>query len=480
MGWANLSKVMRAFPKRALALLGGLVLGTPLVFVPPFGRAEDVSPSMARPRTLASRIQYRPVIDRSELLQATQQTLHYVSALRGLPVLSPVKAALQSREEIERSLIRDLDERTTADEFDAETKLFLKLGLVPKDFRYRELLVGIINEQVAGYYRPRTKSLYLADWLTLEEQNTVMVHELAHALQDQHFHLERFARPPKGWSDRELAILSLIEGDATAVMLNHLLKPQRLDITSIPLPLSTVFDQLQKSDDQRIKVLNSAPPIIRESLLFPYAYGTTFVQYILIHSSWKRVSDAYADPPNSTEQILHPAKFLDRDDPLRIELPRLEKILGRAMLRRLSDTMGEFGYYLILSPYVDKTKARRAAEGWDGDQLALYENRRTGQLLLVHYTTWDSEAEAEEFARVYAERTTARYPDAREVQGTETPTVHRWDTGEGIVYLERRGADVLILEGLAQADAQKLAPLTKALWQTRKMETGSARRPSSR
>lgn len=483
MGLVKLSKVWQLPRKVGLGLLILGVVGiTPLAsgHTSELGHRSRAS-RLARSGGQAPPVYQRPVIDRGELLQATQQMLHYVSELRGLPVIHSVKAALQSREEIQRSLIKDLDERTTADEFEASTKLLIKLGLVPKDFKYRELLTRIIEEQVAGYYRPRTKSLYLADWLTLDEQNSVMVHELAHALQDQHFRLERFSRLPKGQSDYELAISSLIEGDATAVMLNHLLKPQRLDIASIPIPLSTIFDQLQKSDDQRIKVLNSAPAVVRESLLFPYAYGTTFVQYILIHSSWKRISEAYADPPDSTEQVLHPAKFLTRDYPVRIELPRLEKLLGKATSRRIFDTTGEFGYYLILSQYVDKGKARRAAEGWDGDQLALYENKRTGTLLLVQYTTWDSEADADEFARAYAERTTACYTGAREVPSSGNTTMHRWETAEGDVYLERRGSDVLILEGLDDAALKKLPHLVKALWGSRKTEKGpSSNRISTR
>lgn len=468
MGLVKLSKVWRLFQKVGGGLLILSLLGAPPVIS---GRSwPRGNGSSAEGVPQASPVYHRPVIDRGELLQATQQMLHYVSELRGLPILHSVKAALQSREEIQRSLIRDLDESTTADEFDASTKLLIKLGLVPRDFKYRELLIRIIEEQVAGYYRPKTKNLYLADWLTLDEQNSVMVHELTHALQDQHFRLERFSRLPKGQSDYELAIASLIEGDATAVMLNHLLKPQRLDIASIPIPLSTVFDQLQKSDDARIKVLNRAPPVIRESLLFPYAYGTTFVQYILIHSSWKRVSEAYADPPDSTEQVLHPAKFLNRDYPVRIQLPRLEKVLGKASVRRLFDTNGEFGHYLILSQYIDKGKARRAAEGWGGDQFALYENKATGNTLVVQYSTWDSEADADEFARAYAERTVARYPDAREVRPARETTIRMWETAEGNVYLERQGRDVLILEGLDEAAMKKLPQLVKTLWQGRKIE----------
>jgi hypothetical protein len=405
--------------------------------------------------------------DRTAVVTLTKKILREVSQLRGLTIRRPVAAALQSRPAIESSLMKDLDEKITAAEFDAATKALIKFGLVAKDFKYRELLIKLLTEQVAGYYRPKTKNLYLADWLSLDEQRTVMVHELVHALQDQHFNLERFEDTPDGQSDKDLAIHALIEGEATAVMLNYLLKPQKLDITALRIPLTTIFDQLQKTDDQRAEVLNSSPAAIRESLLFPYTYGAGFIQHVLQRSSWQQVSSAYSAPPDSTEQILHPEKFLRRDYPVTIELARLEEPLDKTVVRRTFDTNGEFGYLIILAEYLDKETARSAAEGWDGDQFALYENPTTGNLLLAHLSIWDDESEAKEFAEVYAQRTARRYKEAKEIP-SDTPGAQMWQTEEGLVYVERRGTDVLVLEGLEETAKKKLPSVANALWQSKK------------
>lgn len=450
---------LRAGPGSKIARIGGcalLILALGASFPQPFPRQT------ARPNVLA----------------LVQDVLAEVSRLRGLPIRRPVKAGLQSRAEIQRSLREDMNRRIPESEFEAATKALIMFGLVPRDFNYRELLLGILTEQVAGYYRPRTKTLYLADWLTLEEQRAVMVHELTHALQDQHFDLGRFEKSPQGESDRDLAVHALIEGEAMGVMLTYMLKPQGLDFASLPIPLASVFEHLMTMEDERSRVLLSAPRAVRESLLFPYVHGAAFVHYLVRHGSWARVSQAYADPPDSTEQILHPEKFLSRDRPVRIRLAEVRPLLDRSLRRLLRDRNGEFGYRLILRQYLDEATARRAAEGWNGDQFALYEDRRKGHLLLVHLSTWENEAEAREFADAYARRTERRYRRAREVPPGPGASWRLWETEEGDVFLERRGQDVLLVEGLPARWRDRWPRLRRALWMSRK--DAPARSPSER
>ncbi|GBC82538.1 hypothetical protein HRbin10_01665 [bacterium HR10] len=405
---------------------------------------------------------------RPNVLSLVEEILAEVSHLRGLPVRHPVNAGLQSRAEIERYLLEDVNRKISPEEFDAAAKALIAFGLAPPGFDYRDLLLRILTEQVAGYYRPRTKTLYLADWLTPEEQRWVMVHELVHALQDQHFDLRRFEDGPKGESDRDLAIHALIEGEAMGVMLTYILKPQGMDLTSLPVPLTAVFEQLQAMGDERSRVLQSAPAAVRESLLFPYTYGAAFVQYLVRHGSWAHVSRAYADPPDSTEQILHPEKFLARDRPVRIRLADIRPLLSRSLRRRLTDRNGEFGYLLILREYLDKSVAERAAQGWDGDQFALYEDARTGHLLLVHLSTWEDADEAREFAEAYARRIERRYKRARAIPYASEMPWRSWETEAGRVYLERRGRDVLIVEGMREEWADRWPRLRHALWASRK------------
>jgi hypothetical protein len=422
-----------------------------------------LSPLMSLPTPRSMREQTA----RPDALSAVEEVLAEVSHLRGLSVRYRVKTGLRSRAEIERYVLENLNTRISPREFDAAAKALIAFGLAPRGFDYRDLLLRILTEQIAGYYHPKTKTLYVADWLTLEEQRLVLVHELVHALQDQHFDLRRFEKGPQGESDRDLAVHALIEGEAMGVMLTYMLKPQGLDMTSIPVPLTLLFEQLRMMEDGRSQALQSAPAAVRESLLFPYTYGAAFVQYLVREGSWTRVSRAYADPPDSTEQILHPEKFLSRDRPIRIHVRDVGALLSRSLRKRLSDRNGEFGYFLILREYLDTPTAKRAAEGWEGDQFVLYEDVRTGHVLLIHLSTWEDDAEAREFTEAYSRRTERRYRMARALPHPPNISGRAWETEAGRVYIERHGADVLIVEGLLTEWAARWPQLRRALWASR-------------
>ncbi|HEX8998430.1 MAG TPA: DUF6782 family putative metallopeptidase, partial [Blastocatellia bacterium] len=212
-----------------------------------------------------------------EVVAATSEILEEVSKLRGLKPLTPVKSGTKSRAEIEQEIIRGFEETTTPEEIAAANKALIAYGLAPKDFRYREFMIKLMTEQVAGFYRPKSKELFIADWNDLEQQKPVMVHELQHALQDQHFNLRRFEKWPSGDSDREAAIHALIEGDATALMYARQLKGMEMDISKLP-PISSFSDQsLAQAERDKQAVFLAAPASLRESLIFPYVYGATFV-----------------------------------------------------------------------------------------------------------------------------------------------------------------------------------------------------------
>src|SRR5215216_164337 len=280
------------------------------------------------------------------VLNATDEILKSVSRLRALDIKHMVKAGFKTKDEIEASVIRDLDENTPPEEFDATQKTLLKLGLVTKDFRLRDFIVKLLREQVAGYYEPKTKDFYLAAWLPLSEQKKVIAHELVHALQDQHFNLRRFERWPKGDSDAELAVHALVEGEATLIMIQYDFQQQgmRLDMTKIGPLTERLLEGDTNENDPNYPVLSTAPNVLRENLQFPYIYGAGFVQADLKSRSWQGLDRAYDVLPASTEQIMHPERFLARDNPVKIEMPDLAATFGRDWKQSDADVNGEFGY----------------------------------------------------------------------------------------------------------------------------------------
>src|SRR2546425_641920 len=218
------------------------------------------------------------------IIATTAAVLKETSEIRELPILHPVKSGAQSRTEIERMVIRNLDDQTTPAEMHATEQALKKLGLAPPDFQYRTFLIKLLSEQVAGYFDPKQQEFFLADWIDLEGQKPVMAHELTHALQDQHFNLRRFEHWPKGDSDAELAAHSLIEGDATLAM--------ALYIANNPLRVLAFLKSLGSTGPPS-EELDKAPRALRESLLFPYQDGEKWVSVLYKEGGWDRVSKAF-------------------------------------------------------------------------------------------------------------------------------------------------------------------------------------------
>lgn len=409
------------------------------------GRAQTTKPAATvNPKTAAIR-------------EATTEVLRETSDLRQLAILRPVESGAQSRSEIEQMLIRSLDESSTPEELRASQVVLAKLGLVPAGFQLRSFIISLLTEQVAGYYDPKTRHFYLADWIDLDGQKPVMAHELTHALQDQHFNLNRFEKWPKGDSDAELAAHALIEGDATVAMTQYILRsPARALAMLRSMGGSASSEQIDK-----------APRALRESLLFPYERGMKWVNQLYRRGGWAMVSHAFEDLPKSTEQVLHSEKYFSREEPIKIGLADLSALLGRHWKRTDSDVNGEWGYYLILDEFLNaKGESQKAAGGWGGDRYALYEGAKQGEVLVAQLSAWDTEQDAIEFYDAYRKRTALRYKIdlSAGVTGAAVDSfVSTVQTLEGGVLIERRGSRVAILEGVpAKVDAGKLM---QKLWQ---------------
>src|SRR5436190_4289791 len=383
------------------------------VFLVPGGAAQKVSPGVAQETatTAAAR--------NAALIAATQEVLKETSELRQLSIIRAVQSSTQSRTEIERAMVKNLDDEITPADMHASEVTLRKLGLAPPDFQYRAFMIRLLTEQVAGYYEPKTRQFYLADWIDIDGQRPIMAHELTHALQDQHFNLRRFDHWPKGDSDAELAVHALIEGDATLSMAQY--------VAGNPLRMLS-FLKSMGATGIATEELDKAPRALRETLLFPYQEGMMRTSALYKKGGWNDVSQAFTTLPQSTEQVLHPDKYFAHEAPLKLTLPDVTNLLNDpksaspaavdgstvppGWKRIAADVNGEWGFYLILDQFLNSpADSRRAAAGWGGDRTAVYENEK-GEVLYVSLSAWDSEADAQEFFDAYVKRTDLRYAPA--------------------------------------------------------------------
>ncbi|HVS21995.1 MAG TPA: hypothetical protein VHD88_09125, partial [Pyrinomonadaceae bacterium] len=246
------------------------------------------------------------------VVAATDAVLKETSEIRQLSILRPVKSGTQARAEIERSVVKNLDEDMTPAEAHTSEVVLKKLGLAPAEFQYRDLMIRLLTEQVAGYYDPKTQQFYLADWIDIDGQKPIMAHELTHALQDQHFNLCRFEHWPKGDSDAELAAHALIEGDATVTMMLYMANdPMR----------ALAFLKSLGAKGTASEELDKAPRALRETLLFPYQEGAEWTRSLYKRGGWNEVSQAFTTLPQSTEQVMHPEKYFSHEAPVKVSIP---------------------------------------------------------------------------------------------------------------------------------------------------------------
>lgn len=315
-----------------------------------------------------------------------------VEAIRGLQPKADVDPVTISVDQLEKNLELEFDaENPPAAVADAEAML-IALGLLPPGSSIRKLTLDFQSGQVAGYYSPDKDQLFVVSRggrLGASDRVTY-AHEFTHQLQDQNFGLDKLQLEPDQ-SDRSLARLALIEGDAVSVqttwMQDHLTSEEMGELLAVAL------------SPESIEALRRAPPYLRETALFPYNNGLAFVAVLLADGGYGALDAAYSDLPASTEQIIHPELYASREAPVQVTIPSdLATRLGAGWSAAGQDTLGEMILGLWLRQGgVTVADATSAGAGWGGDRAVLVRGPSDAVGVGIR-TTWDSSADAAEFA----------------------------------------------------------------------------------
>lgn len=290
-----------------------------------------------------------------------------IARLRGLDFNRPVTYREIGREKLPSILRQKLLQQVPEQEF-ADTGVALAaLGLLPPGLDLEKTYLALLGEQIGAFYDQHTRELFTFSGhpLSNAQNRVIMAHELTHALQDQHFDLARLPLETKGNDDRSLAASALIEGDATLAMNQYMLGD---------LSAASIKDSLSGALTTDVRELVAAPRYLRETLLFPYLHGLAFCQTLYDGGGWSALAGAYARPPASTAQILHPDEYLNREEPIAVELSDAP-ILGAKPL--VQNVLGEFGARQLFAAWLhNDAQAESAAAGWRGDRYLVYGNAR--------------------------------------------------------------------------------------------------------
>lgn len=391
----------------------------------------------------------------SELLKVSDEMVQLVARLRGLQPKAPIPKEVESRDEIARYLTETVHKNYDGGELQHEGRMLQKLGLIPAGMNYVDFMLKLLTEQVGGYYDPAKKKFFIAGWLPGEAQKPIMVHELTHALQDQYFDVNAIMEKDRKShdDDRALAHEALMEGDGVAVMFNYLLQPTGRSFDQLP-DLAFVMRSQFWSMDSQYEVFKAAPMFLKETLVFPYGYGAAFLQKVWAKDpSWAAVDKIYSDLPASTEQIIHPEKYLGlRDNPKAVTLDDPSPLLGDKWKRTYTNVLGEFSVFLFLKQYLQEEQAKRAAAGWGGDQITLVEDGTHDAVFAA--TTWDTPEDAAEFYSALGDWFQLRYPKSQ--RNVDAGTGFSLVQGGEYSAVERNGLDVRFVIGLPESEAPKL------------------------
>jgi hypothetical protein len=413
--------------------------------------SRGVAPAMAMPasappvRTLPP-LPARPLPERLKALR--ERAMEAASRTRGLEWTGEVGMTELSGWEY-GTRTKEIADVLGTEDLKGLSRLAVAGGMLPEGTDLASLAVSFTAATAGATYSPLDKQILLVSddpkGGTFRDTG-LLTHEFVHALQDQHFDLLKMILARPFSFDRTEATFALVEGDAMSVER----RVQQGDAWG-----RRTLDEISRAEDERFAPYRKGigaffPPLLTETFIFRYRDGLRFVEAMRRARPAVSVDEVFRRPPASSEQVLHPEKYLSNEAPREVELSG-EGLTDEGWSLTATTPLGEIGVRGLLLAGVSADEAKRAAAGWGGDRSFLFE-REGHAPLFVWKTVWDKPSDAQEFFRAYNALLQQRAEPDAGAQGGEPE--RSWREGNLLTRVRIEGDAVFIARG-SEADVQQ-------------------------
>jgi hypothetical protein len=373
-------------------------------------------------------------VDTKELFRAVDKVLDFASEDTGFPKHGAVKKALVGPADIEKFTKDRLARAEYSQRFGRSELTMKKFGLLPRDFNLREFLVKANGQSIAGLYDDETKTIWLLNTISMEKQGPILAHELTHALQDQNYDLQHWAKAgekasgSKPGSDDQAdlngesttARHAVVEGQAMVVYIDFMLSLFGRNLKDSPGVVASMEDAAVSATIDT-ELMHKAPMVLREAGSFPYREGLFFEADLLQkrgkHAAFEGV---FAQPPRNTHEVFDSNAYLEHAKLPPVSIPDVRPVLNGNYEVFDFGSFGELDVRALLKQFGDKHGAADFAPAWQGGSYVAFRKAqltkdgevKTGDVALLYVSRWKTAAAAEHFARFYATSVAKRYSNA--------------------------------------------------------------------
>ncbi len=397
----------------------------------------------------------RPLTPQLEALRA--RAMRSASEMRGLDWTDKVGMTELSGWEY-GTRTKELADVLGTDDLKGMSKLAIAGGILPEGTDLASLAVTFTAATAGATYSPLDKQVLLVSEDSKKgspppRDSSLLTHEFVHALQDQHFDLLKMLDVRPYNFDRTEATFALVEGDAMNVQ-------RRLEVGDAASWARRSVEEIARQEDERFDVYRKGigalfPPLLTETFIFRYRDGARFIETMRRSRPAISADELFQRPPASSEQVLHPEKYLAGEAPREVDV-RTDAFSSDGWQLTAATPLGEIGVRGLLMAGIATTDARRAAAGWGGDLASVFE-REGHTPLYVWKTVWDKREDAQEFFRAYnaLQKIGADEANAAALNpGGDAFTL--WREGKLLTLVRIEGDSVLVVRG-AEVDVPTAA-----------------------